>query len=226
MGCTVKGMDNEVTPDGCSVEVYRHLPGNGEPELIDSAIRPNSTILEFGCGTGRLANALAGMGHRVTGVDESAAMLSHLRGVTPVQGRIESVDLGERFDVVVLAANLISTVEDRGPFVAACARHLVGGGVLVGQWLSPAWFDDVIREREREGDLGIVRGRLRVIDVTRARVGAETTYQIDGRLWSQRFDAYRLSEPELAAELGAAGLRLDRWLDEKRGWFTAIRVIG
>ncbi|GGN88168.1 hypothetical protein GCM10010112_71400 [Actinoplanes lobatus] len=73
-----------VTPDGCTVEVYLHLPANGEPDLIDRAVPEGSRILELGCGTGRLANVLAARGHDVVGVDESAAMLSHLRGVTPV----------------------------------------------------------------------------------------------------------------------------------------------
>ncbi|WP_436533942.1 class I SAM-dependent methyltransferase [Actinoplanes sp. HUAS TT8] len=105
---------DEVTPDGCPVEVYLRLPPNGEPDLIDRAVEPGSRILELGCGTGRLANELAARGHRVTGVDESAAMLRHLRGVTPVQARIEELRLAERFDVVLLAANLISTLDERG----------------------------------------------------------------------------------------------------------------
>jgi hypothetical protein len=34
----------------------------------------------------------------------------------------------------------------------------------------------------------------------------------------------RLDEAELAAALGAAGLRLDRYLTEDRSWFRAVPV--
>ncbi|WP_329102171.1 class I SAM-dependent methyltransferase [Micromonospora sp. NBC_01699] len=68
-----------ITPDGCAVNVYAQLPPNGEPEVIHRAVPPGTRILELGCGTGRLSNPLAELGHRVVGVDESATMLAHRR---------------------------------------------------------------------------------------------------------------------------------------------------
>ncbi|GAA2901306.1 methyltransferase [Actinoplanes cyaneus] len=213
------GMSSEVTPDGCPVEVYRHLPAGHEPDLIHEAIPPGSRILELGCGTGRLANPLAAKGHHVTGVDESAAMLGHLRDVTPVHARIESVRLGERFDVVLLAANLISTAHDRRLLTQACVRHLVPGGMLIAQWLPPSWFGRV----DREGRLGPVHGRVRLVRSTAEHVTAETTYRLDARSWTQRFTAYRITEARLRDELAEAGLHLSRWLDATHSWWSADR---
>jgi len=214
-----------IAPDGCPVEVYRRLPANGEPDLISRQLPPRSRVLELGCGTGRLANALAGLGHDVVGVDESAAMLDHLHGVTPVCERIESLRLNATFDVVVLAASLLSTAEfdRRRRYLDSCERHLGADGLVIAQWFPPAWFDDISTVGRRSGRLGPVHGRLRLVSVDDDRLTADTTYEIDGRSWTQRFTAYRLTEARLAVELGLAGLSLERWLDEAHTWFVARR---
>jgi 2-polyprenyl-3-methyl-5-hydroxy-6-metoxy-1,4-benzoquinol methylase len=41
-------------------------------------------VLDLGCGTGLFARRLAGAGHRVTGLDPSAAMLDWARAQDPV----------------------------------------------------------------------------------------------------------------------------------------------
>jgi SAM-dependent methyltransferase len=214
-----------IAPDGCSVEVYRRLPAGGEPELIDRQLSPSSRVLELGCGTGRLANALAGLGHDVVGVDESAAMLDHLRGVTPVCERIEGLRLNATFDAVILAASLLSTadLDRRRRYLDSCARHLGADGLVIAQWLPPAWFDELSTVTRRAGQLGPVHGRVRLVSVDDDRLTADTTYEIGGRSWTQRFTAHRLTESRLAVELGLAGLSLERWLDEAHTWFVARR---
>jgi hypothetical protein len=52
---------------------------------------------------------------------------------------------------------------------------------------------------------------------------AETTYELDGRTWVQRFTAFRLTEAELGIELGRAGLEIRRWLDDSHDWLVAGR---
>jgi SAM-dependent methyltransferase len=218
--------DSEVvTPDGCAVEVYLHLPANGEPDLIDRVVPTGSRILELGCGTGRLANVLAARGHDVVGVDESAAMLSHLRGVAPVRARIEGLQLGDTFDVVVLAAQLLSTVdlEQRRRFLNTCERHLAPDGTLIVQWFPPTWFDGLVRAGRRSRMLGPVHGTLEVVRDDGEVLSARIVYEMGDRAWTQDFQAHRLTEDRLRAELAAAGLSLVRWLDDARGWFTAGR---
>src|SRR5688500_18256195 len=75
---TSRWADVEVTRDGSPVEVYRRLPATGEAELIHRAIPAGATVLDLGCGTGRIARGLVALGHPVTGVDDSPAMIAEL----------------------------------------------------------------------------------------------------------------------------------------------------
>jgi len=61
----------DITPDGCAVEFYALLPALGEPEIVHAAVPEDASILELGCGTGRILRPLAQLGHPVLGVDES-----------------------------------------------------------------------------------------------------------------------------------------------------------
>jgi ubiquinone/menaquinone biosynthesis C-methylase UbiE len=78
------------------------------------SLRRQGRVLELGCGTGRLALPLAQHGLEVVGVDRSAAMLNRAReraaalGVTGVRwlhADITSLELGESFDMTLLAYN-------------------------------------------------------------------------------------------------------------------------
>ncbi|RPK71851.1 Mg-protoporphyrin IX methyl transferase [Streptomyces sp. ADI95-17] len=74
-----------ITPDGCAVELYRRLSVGDEPDVIAAAVPAGATILELGCGTGRVTHPLIGRGFEVTAVDESAQMLEHIRGARTVR---------------------------------------------------------------------------------------------------------------------------------------------
>jgi SAM-dependent methyltransferase len=115
-----------VAPDGSPVEVYLRLPTRGEPELIASALRPGASVLEIGCGTGRLTHPLVELGFRVTAVDNEPQMLAHVRGAETVLADAASIELGRRFDCVLLASHFVNDADDRGrrALLAACARHL------------------------------------------------------------------------------------------------------
>ncbi|MFK3983372.1 class I SAM-dependent methyltransferase [Micromonospora sp. NPDC050397] len=212
-----------ITPDGCAVEVYLRLPPNGEPEIVNGVIPAGATILELGCGTGRLSNPLAEFGHRVVGVDESPAMLAHLRQVEPVPARIEDLRLDRRFDVVLLASHLVNTPTDEQlrRFLVTCRHHLAPGGQLIAQWHPPRWFDALQVGAFREGDLGPVFGRLDVLDIAGDLLSGETSYRSGDDVWVQRFTARRLTEQRLTEELRRAGLGAPRWLDDAHHWFSA-----
>lgn len=98
-------------------------------------------MLELGCSTGRIAEPLAALGHRVTGVDSSAAMLAHLRRTEPVHCGIENLDLARPFDAVVLAGRLVNTHDpvQRAAFLTSARRHLSPGGTLVLQRYPPRY---------------------------------------------------------------------------------------
>src|SRR5690348_17853217 len=106
------------------------------------------TVLDAGCGTGRVAVELARRGVAVVGVDSDPEMIAAARAKAPrlrwVVADLAELDLSDRFDVVVLAGNVVPYVvpDRRAPAVAACARHLAPGGVLLaGFALRPDWPD-------------------------------------------------------------------------------------
>ncbi|TCK22618.1 class I SAM-dependent methyltransferase [Pseudonocardia endophytica] len=124
-----------------AMEAAGHNP-HGEADLVHG-LGPRS-VLDGGCGTGRVAIELARRGLAVVGVDPDADMIDAARAKATelawVRSGLEDLDLGRRFDVVVLAGNVIPYAADRAGVVAGCARHLETGGSLVaGFQLQPGW---------------------------------------------------------------------------------------
>jgi SAM-dependent methyltransferase len=200
-----------VTADGCPVEVYRRLPAMGEPELVDALIAPRARVLDLGAGTGRIADPLVDLGHDVVAVDDSAAMLAHVRRARPHRGRIEDLDLGERFDSVLLAGHLVNTPDDRlrRALLAAARRHLADGGRLLLQWHEPAWFDGLRAGTATNGAIDGITSRLAVHAYRDGLLDATVSYTDGEQTWAQDFRAVRLDRQRMAEELAAAGLVLD-----------------
>jgi 2'-5' RNA ligase len=210
-----------LTDDGSPVELYARMPTFGEPEIVHDAIPDRTDILELGAGAGRMTHRLLELGHPVVAVDSSAEMLSHVRGAETVHAAIEGLDLRRNFGCVLLASQLVNVDDDRqrAAFLETCTRHVAPDGVVLVQRYDPAWADDP-QPSESERD-GIV---FRMIDPQRdgERLRATVEYDLDGRRWRHGpFTSRILDEAELEARLGVAGLRLDRWLDERRTWLAA-----
>ncbi|MEU4807168.1 class I SAM-dependent methyltransferase [Actinosynnema sp. NPDC023587] len=121
---------------------------HGEAAFV-RAYRP-ATVLDAGCGTGRVAIELARHGVEVVGADVDASMLATARTNAPdlvwVESDLAELDLGRVFDVVVMAGNvpLFTPPGTQAALVAGVARHV--GGVLVagfglGRGYSPADYD-------------------------------------------------------------------------------------
>ena len=63
-----------ITPDGCAVDFYVMLPDFGEPAIVHEAAGPGASILELGCGAGRVTHPLIALGHQTfitTRLDEA-----------------------------------------------------------------------------------------------------------------------------------------------------------
>jgi SAM-dependent methyltransferase len=209
----------ELTPDGCAVDLYALLKPRDEPSVIHPALPPGGSILELGCGTGRILRPLAELGHPVFGVDESPAMLAHLADLPTSCSPIEALRLDRTFDAVLLASTLInSEPEQRRAFLAACARHVRPGGVVVVQQHRSEWFDTA--EPFDVTDDGI-RWVFHPVRRDGSGLTAVIEYHVDGRVWTHAFTAHRIGDEELTADLASAGLRFDRWLTEDRAWFAA-----
>jgi SAM-dependent methyltransferase len=211
----------EITPDGCAVEFYALLPAMGEAPIVHAAVPAGASILELGCGTGRILRPLAELGHPVLGVDESAAMLARAAGLPTVCSPIETLRLDRTFGAVLLASTMINTnPEQRHAFLATCRRHVSPDGVVVIQQTTPRWFSDGERPSQREVE-GI-RRVIRTVRRTERYVDVEVEYHVGDRTWTHAFRPHQIREPELTGDLGTAGLDFGRWLTDDRSWFTAV----
>jgi len=108
---------------------------HGEASLV-MALSPGS-VLDAGCGTGRVAIELARRGVDVVGVDRDGSMLATARRVAPhlewIQSDLTTLDLGRSFDVVVMAGNvpLFTPPGTEPALIARCTAHVAPGGTLV-----------------------------------------------------------------------------------------------
>ncbi|ABL71067.1 class I SAM-dependent methyltransferase [Paracoccus denitrificans] len=102
-------------------------------------------VVDLGCGTGACAVLLAGMGHHVTGVDGSSAMLAEARRAAARDGvhvdfihaDMDQCGLANGAADVVTLRNVLWTLEDPAEALHLAARLLrPGGKVLVsdGVW--------------------------------------------------------------------------------------------
>ena len=116
---------------------------HGEADLVDSLLPPGGSVLDAGCGTGRVAIELARRGRDVVGVDLDPAMLDLARSKAPdltwIEGDLASTIVTDaagaqrQFDAAVAAGNVMIFLErgTEAAVVANIAEHLRPGGALV-----------------------------------------------------------------------------------------------
>src|SRR2546425_7877200 len=96
------------TRDGCSVDLYLRLPYLGEVELLQPLLPTMASVIELGCGVGRITRELLAHGYRVTAVDKSPEMLAHVpEQASKICADIEDLSVREAFDVRVFFSRLI-----------------------------------------------------------------------------------------------------------------------
>jgi SAM-dependent methyltransferase len=139
-----ENLDDRLEIQGIAHDVERYL---------ELASTHPGTVLEIGCGTGRVAIPLARAGHAVTGVDISAAMLERCRArldheadETRARVKLEQQDArhlecrGRRFSLVLLPFNSLMLVDTRlyqQQVLARAAAVLDTGGRLVVDVVNP-----------------------------------------------------------------------------------------
>ncbi|MEW2132299.1 class I SAM-dependent methyltransferase [Streptomyces sp. NPDC005435] len=210
-----------ITPDGCAVELYSRMPVGDEPDVIAAAVPAGAHILELGSGVGRVTHALLERGFTVTAVDESAEMLARVRGARTLCTPIEDLDLGERFDVVMLASFLVHTgdPELRRGLLRACVRHLADGGCVLIQRQSADYHTRIPRERVDPSGFTVRIASSEPVGEGVRSVRAE--YVFPDAVWTHTFRVRPMTVEEFEEALAEVGLEVDRYLTEDGVWVRA-----
>lgn len=193
------------------------------------------SVLDLGCGTGRLAVPLAAGGRRVVGVDPAGAMLDVARrkaggaAVAWVRGDARCLELGERFDLVLLGGHTFQVFlseQERLAVLGTIARHLAPAGRFVFDSRNPlaeewkAWTPAESRRALRHPSLGeVVAWNDAVHDPASGIVEYGTYYRssADGRSFATRSRIAFPARERLATLIGQAGLAVGAWLGDWQG---------
>ena len=123
------------------VEIYDlECPWGRDDDWFVARVREvgATRVLDFGCGTGRLATGLAARGFEVTGVDPAVASLAAARARPGaeacrwIEGGTDAIP-EERWDAVVMSSHVAQFLVDDAQFTAHLARlqrALAPGGHL------------------------------------------------------------------------------------------------
>ncbi|WP_340115327.1 class I SAM-dependent methyltransferase [Pelagibius sp. 7325] len=189
------------------------------------------SVLDLGCGTGELA---AGIAQRfpdcaVTGADPAASMLEIARRrlggdkVAWVEADARTLDLGRRFDLIVLtghAFQVFLTPEDQLAALRTIARHLNPRGSFVFDSRNPSaeewrtWVPEESRHEVEHQTLGTVEAWNDVAhDPASGIVTYESHYRVagNGKHLTATSKIRFTPKEELEGLIAEAGLHVTRW---------------
>ncbi len=194
---------------GAYDDLYRDKDYAAECERIRDTFRVHGSgavrsVLDLGCGTGGHLVRLARMGYGVVGVDRSADMLERARDKSRElpsesrpelhEGDIRALDLGRRFDAVLMMFAVLGYQIENADVLAALTtarRHLDPGGLFVFDvWYGPA----VLREKPS--------ARFKVVPTARGRILRAAAAQLDTRrhVCTIHYEVWGLADRRLVAE--------------------------
>lgn len=204
-----------LNPPGADAAFYLDLAGD----------RPR-TVLDMGCGTGRLACDLAARGHQVTGADPAPAMLDIARSrpggdkVTWVEADAARLAVASRFDLVIMTGHVFQIFLDDETVRATLgnlSRHLARSGRIAFEIRNPhvseweQWRPEQTRERLDIPGQGVVDVHYDIKHVQGQFVTFETHFGFaDGSVVAPHTLRF-MSRDELAAFLAEAGFAHVAW---------------
>jgi SAM-dependent methyltransferase len=140
--------------------LYRDKDYAGEAAYVRDLLARHGVaggqLLEFGAGTGKHGELLAGMGYGVLGIERSAEMVARCprsAGFECRQGDIREVRLARRFDAVLSLFHVVSYQTANDDVLAvfrSAAEHLAPGGLFIFDfWYTPAVYRQYPEVRTR-----------------------------------------------------------------------------
>lgn len=182
-----------------------------------------STVLELGCGAGRILTTLVKAGRAVTGVDLHPGMCALARSRVPgaevLEGDMRQLALGRVFDRVLLPYNSLYCVADDAEalqVLAVARQHLAPGGRVLFDGYRVDMEPADLTDDSSPGWLANLRvdgQRIEVFEQDRhwpATRDCEVTYEhrwADGRLHRYTLRHHYLAAADVPALLARAGLR-------------------
>jgi SAM-dependent methyltransferase len=207
--------------------IYEPLPEALAGDIAfyaELARRGGGRVLEIGCGTGRVALALAAAGFDIVAMDRSEEMLAQARAkraalaesaasrLALARGDMRDFTLAQRFATIILpfrTFHLLLSVRDQRRCLAAIARHLDRGGrVAVHLFDAPpdiiARAQEPVLGRER----GVNRRTGRRVEAYSGACTVDAARQIRREIWHYReFDADGNALREQQLELAVRWIR-------------------
>jgi SAM-dependent methyltransferase len=203
------------------------------------------SVLDLGCGTGRLAAAIAQDGGAVVAVDPAAAMLEVARQreggdrVEWIEADARTLRLNRRFDLIVLtghAFQVFLTPADQAAVLTTIALHLNPRGRFIFDSRNPAaeewkeWTPENARWELTHPTLGRVEAWNDARhDPATGIVTYETHYRIvaSGRHLKAESRIRFTEKEELEALIIEAGLHVTRWFGDwqESPWTPASKEI-
>ena len=159
----------------------RHAVPESAQILEYCRLEPGQSVLDFGCGAGRHALALARSGVRVTGVDyvgtfvekaESVARRQRVSGTRFVEADCRKVKLDDRFDAALCLYDVVGTYADRAEnakLLVNLANHLKPGGFALVSVMNLALTRRMARHRfsmQREPNKLLALPPSRIMETT------------------------------------------------------------
>ncbi len=182
-------------------------------------------VLDLGCGTGLICDAIAARGHEVTGADPSAAMLDVARQ-KPNGSKIEWVlstaqdfKSGKSFDLIIMTGNAFQVLIDEKDLQAACKvmrTHLKRDGLIAFESRNPNldWAARWNYEMKLDTPDGEVVESRKFLNWSGSRMSFELYYQFSDEKLVSSSELRFWSAKEIEKHLSEAGLCIERLMGD------------
>lgn len=182
-------------------------------------------VLDLGCGTGLICNALAAKGHDVTGVDPAPAMLEVARQkpngskIEWVQSSAQNFKSDKLYDLIIMTGNAFQVLLEEADLLAACRvmrKHLAPDGLIAFESRNPHldWAARWNYEIKLKTAVGDVLESRRFLYWSGNRMTFELLYQFPDEVLTSQSELRFWHPEEIAKQFKDAGLRIDRLMGD------------
>jgi SAM-dependent methyltransferase len=228
--------------DSQLVDFYDYDNRWGPDDDCCLALAENATsVLDLGCGTGRLTTALADNGREVVGVDPAKAMLDVAKArpsansvtwidpVTWIESDARNIRLGRNFDLILLTGHAFQVFlckADQAAVLQTISEHLGPTGRFIFDSRNPVveewreWNETESLHQFQHATFGAIKPwNTAQHDHVTGNVTYQTNYIVSAT--GQHFSATSCirftPQPELERSLAESGLAVDQWFGDWNG---------